>query len=62
MDEIERMKSDAEMKEEMESKLYTMPRRVTVCYHCVTEFVCTCLHVEVVFAGRGSGKIKTTCG
>lgn len=32
VDEIERMKSEAQMKEEIESKLYTTPRRVTVCY------------------------------
>lgn len=46
MDEIERMKSDAQLKEEMESKQYTAmcnTRRVTVCNYFV---VCVfCIHV-----------------
>lgn len=41
LDEIERMKNEAQMKEEMESKLYTTPRRVTVCHTALKS--CNCV-------------------
>ena len=41
LDEIERMKNEAQMKEEMESKLYTTPRRVTVCHTVLKS--CNCV-------------------
>jgi len=59
MDEIERMKSDAQLKEEMETKQYAAmcnARRVTV-YHYYFQIEQSCVHnlnLEVIFAGGGS--------